>query len=153
MESKESTSSIMTKQNSNANKVDNDNANHKQEKKRNFAKEAEGKEKNAGFIYTYKDFSKASDEQAAQLSRYSHTGRLRQQNTFPIKLHSIIERAEIDNYSHIISWLPHGRSFQIHDNSMLLECILKKFFYISKFSSFQRQLNIYGKNVQRYCVL
>lgn len=92
----------------------------------------------------FSDFSKASDEPVAQLTKYSHTGRLRQQNTFPIKLHSIIERSDIDNYSHIVQWQPHGRSFKIHDTFLLLEHVLKKFFYISKYSSFQRQLNIYG---------
>lgn len=63
---------------------------------------------------------------------------------FPMKLHKIVERCEIDGYSDIISWMPHGRSFKIHDRDEFVAKIMPRYFYITKFTSFIRQLTLYG---------
>jgi len=68
----------------------------------------------------------------------------RSQEQFPVKLHKILDHCDLDGYSFIISWLPHGRAFKIHDMPLFIEQVMPKYFYQSKMSSFRRQLNFYG---------
>ena len=63
---------------------------------------------------------------------------------FPVKLHKIVERCEIDGYSDIISWMPHGRSFKIHKRDAFVAKVMPRYIYITKFTSFIRQLTLYG---------
>eukprot|EP00339_Tiarina_fusa_P018226 CAMPEP_0117057656 /NCGR_PEP_ID=MMETSP0472-20121206/40049_1 /TAXON_ID=693140 ORGANISM="Tiarina fusus, Strain LIS" /NCGR_SAMPLE_ID=MMETSP0472 /ASSEMBLY_ACC=CAM_ASM_000603 /LENGTH=382 /DNA_ID=CAMNT_0004774669 /DNA_START=40 /DNA_END=1185 /DNA_ORIENTATION=- len=63
---------------------------------------------------------------------------------FPWKLHALLEGAEKSGQDHIISWLPDGRSFQIHDKEAFEEGLMPMFFSTSKFKSFQRSLNLWG---------
>lgn len=65
-------------------------------------------------------------------------------NSFPVTLYTILARAETDNYSHIISWKNHGRSFHVHKKDKFVRDVLPLFSRQTKFSSFQRQLNIYN---------
>jgi len=60
---------------------------------------------------------------------------------FPIQLHEMVTH---NNMESIISWLPHGRAFMVHDVEKFVAEVLPKYFNHSKFSSFQRQLNSYG---------
>jgi len=62
---------------------------------------------------------------------------------FPLKLHSMLDRVSLDGLEHIVSWQPHGRCFVVHDAKQFV-AILEEHFKISKVSSFQRQLNLYG---------
>ena len=64
--------------------------------------------------------------------------------TFPIKLHTILKQLHNEGSEDIVSWLPHGRSFQIHNVRVFEQVIMKRFFRQSKISSFRRQLNLYG---------
>jgi hypothetical protein len=64
---------------------------------------------------------------------------------FPMKLHDMLDKADTSNYDHIVSWQQHGRSFLIHipkafENIVLPLCNFK----LTKVSSFNRQLNMYG---------
>jgi HSF-type DNA-binding len=61
---------------------------------------------------------------------------------FPIKLFEMIQQLDTDGLAHIISWQPHGRCFLVHQPSTFQK-LLRKYFKISKISSFQRQLNLY----------
>lgn len=63
---------------------------------------------------------------------------------FPVSLHAMLNLAEIDGFEHIASWQPHGRSFRIHKHKEFMDCIMPKMFRQSKWSSFQRQVNLYG---------
>jgi len=45
--------------------------------------------------------------------------------------------------SSIVGWQPHGRAFKVHDVPLFKECVLPEFFGM-KYSSFLRQLNLYG---------
>lgn len=66
-------------------------------------------------------------------------------DSFPMKLHRILDQAEKEGYVHIISWQPHGRAFAIRDAALFSRIIMPKYFPTSKkFSSIQRQFNIYG---------
>jgi hypothetical protein len=45
---------------------------------------------------------------------------------FPLKLHITLEAMERDGLAHIMSWLPHGRSFKIHDTPLFIQLVLPK---------------------------
>jgi hypothetical protein len=62
---------------------------------------------------------------------------------FPIKLHDMLDLVDGDGLAHIISWQPHGRCVVIHKPE-LIHHILPRYFKFSKWSTFQRQLNLYG---------
>jgi hypothetical protein len=62
---------------------------------------------------------------------------------FPVKLHAMLDAVKTDRLDDIVSWQPHGRCFVVHDQKQFVN-ILMKYFNISKVSSFQRQLNLYG---------
>lgn len=61
---------------------------------------------------------------------------------FPWKLHETLSLIEKDGNDHIIGWLPHGRSFKIHQQKEFVEMILPKYFIMTKKSSFLRQVCI-----------
>jgi len=62
---------------------------------------------------------------------------------FPIKLQIVLKVVEEMNLEHIISWLPHGRSFIINRPRAFEKEIMVQFFKQTKISSFKRQLNLY----------
>lgn len=64
---------------------------------------------------------------------------------FPERLHQLLREVEKDGLSDIVSFHPHGRSFAVHDMNRFVEEILPKWFKQSKWNSFARQLNLYGK--------
>jgi len=61
---------------------------------------------------------------------------------FPIHMHEILSQAEALGFANIISWLPHGRAFMVHDMNKLSE-VLPKYFAHNKITTFTRQLNAY----------
>lgn len=65
---------------------------------------------------------------------------------FPLKLHELLERAEVENLTDIISWQPHGRAFVVHQPKKFVAGLMPRFFRQTKLTSFQRQLNLYGFN-------
>ena len=62
---------------------------------------------------------------------------------FPLTLFKMLEECDINGHTHIISWLPHGHAFRIHDEKLFEQQVLNRYFK-SKFKSFKRQLNLYG---------
>lgn len=66
---------------------------------------------------------------------------MKESNTFPWKLHEMLDSVE---YDRIVSWLPDGISFKVHNSSAFVRDVLPQFFLQSKYKSFQRQLNIWG---------
>jgi len=63
---------------------------------------------------------------------------------FPDKLYQLIDEAQAEGKSDIISFFSHGRAFVIHDPTRFSEEIMPRFFNQTKLASFQRQLNLYG---------
>jgi hypothetical protein len=64
--------------------------------------------------------------------------------TFPQKLHQMLSDLEgQDGGSDIASFLGHGRAFAIHKPRDFVKHVMPKYFRMSRFSSFQRQLNLY----------
>jgi hypothetical protein len=64
--------------------------------------------------------------------------------SFPWKLHQLLDTVEREGCEFIISWLPDGQSFKVHDQEGFVDQILPRHFKLTKYKSFQRQLNIYG---------
>lgn len=60
---------------------------------------------------------------------------------FPLKLMEVLGQEE---YSHIASWMPHGRAFIVHNPKAFTAEILPRFFKQTKYMSFTRQLNLWG---------
>ena len=56
---------------------------------------------------------------------------------FPIKLHRILSNPE---YSDLISWLPHGRSWRVLKPKAFEEKIVPRYFRHTKYASFMRQV-------------
>ena len=64
--------------------------------------------------------------------------------TFPRILYQMLqEKSDHETTVKIISWLPDGKCFQIHNKIDFEQGLLRKYFNGIKFRSFQRQLNIY----------
>mmetsp|Transcript_6378 Transcript_6378/g.14422 ORF Transcript_6378/g.14422 Transcript_6378/m.14422 type:complete len:638 (+) Transcript_6378:45-1958(+) len=72
--------------------------------------------------------------------------------SFPLNLTLMLESVESINLSHVVSWLPSGESFVIHDPDLFLSEVLHKFFKSSKntkIRSFYRKLNRWGFSILR----
>lgn len=65
---------------------------------------------------------------------------------FPVKLFRLLEIAALyePELAQIMSWQPHGRCFHIHDPKRAEKEVLRRFFKQTKYSSFRRQLNLWG---------
>jgi hypothetical protein len=63
---------------------------------------------------------------------------------FPMVLHTMLNLAKSDKFEDIVSWQPHGRCFLVHDQERFVKEVMPMFFRQSRFSSFQRQLSLYG---------
>jgi hypothetical protein len=63
---------------------------------------------------------------------------------FPMKLHVLLQNAELKGVTSIISWLPDGRSFKVHNKDKFSKLIMPEYFTASKYKSFQRSLNLWG---------
>jgi hypothetical protein len=74
-------------------------------------------------------------------------GRGGKKSTFPKMLYEMVDDADgVENdYTDVIAWMPHGRSFVIKDKHRFTDEILPRHFGSqNSFASFQRQLNVYG---------
>jgi HSF-type DNA-binding len=76
-------------------------------------------------------------------SRVQLRGHRRRQVSFPLKLQRILDQLERDGQDDVMSWLPHGRAFIVHDVERFVEEILPLHFNQTKYSSFQRQCHMY----------
>mmetsp|Transcript_6423 Transcript_6423/g.13143 ORF Transcript_6423/g.13143 Transcript_6423/m.13143 type:complete len:582 (+) Transcript_6423:123-1868(+) len=66
-------------------------------------------------------------------------------DSFPMKLHRILDQIEAEGLAKIVAWQPHGRAFLIRDYSLFVSVIMPRYFpKIKKLTSLQRQLNLYG---------
>jgi HSF-type DNA-binding len=63
--------------------------------------------------------------------------------SFPVKLHEMLIKTELDELQSVVSWMPHGRAFVVHSPAEF-KSLLPNYFKLSKLASFQRQLNLYG---------
>jgi HSF-type DNA-binding len=50
-----------------------------------------------------------------------------QVSIFPVQMHYALEDMERNGQSHIASWRPHGRCFQVHDREAFTTTILPRY--------------------------
>ena len=63
--------------------------------------------------------------------------------TFPLKLQRMLDKLEAEGQTDAVSWLSHGRAFIIRNSDAFVDKLLSVHFNRTKFSSFQRQLQLY----------
>ena len=63
---------------------------------------------------------------------------------FPVKLHFLLVDVEQRGECDIVSWLPQGHAFKVHDKVKFVNQIIPRYFHSTKFKSFQRSLNLWG---------
>lgn len=63
---------------------------------------------------------------------------------FPWKLHEMLHLAEKNGKTDIISWLPGGNGFKVHDKEQFCAEIMPGYFASQKYKTFQRSLNLWG---------
>ncbi|KAL7574126.1 hypothetical protein ACA910_014812 [Epithemia clementina (nom. ined.)] len=81
-----------------------------------------------------------------QLHHYDWSLRTTSTTPFPLKLYEMLDQIDRhEDESNIVSWQPHGRCFVIHNAQQFRDALLPRYFpKLSKVTSFQRQLNLYG---------
>jgi len=65
-------------------------------------------------------------------------------HNLPKKLHKILEGSEESGFSAYVRWLPQGDSFEIVDQSLFVQNILKKHTELTRFSAFESALKSLG---------
>lgn len=63
---------------------------------------------------------------------------------FPWKLHFLLEEVEKRGQTAIVSWLPDGMSFKVHQKEQFARDVMPEFFNTTAYKSFQRNLNLWG---------
>jgi hypothetical protein len=59
--------------------------------------------------------------------------------SFPWKLHNVLEDAERNGFTNIVSWTMGGRAFKVHNQRDFENTIMKRYFNHKQYKSFQRQ--------------
>jgi len=85
--------------------------------------------------HTYRNFSNWIKD-GNRIEKHKKSDR-----NFPARLHAILSD---EKYSHIISWMPHGRAWKVTNKELLVEEVIPKFFGQTKYASFTRQLSGWG---------
>jgi hypothetical protein len=63
---------------------------------------------------------------------------------FPQLLLALLEDAENDGNTHIVSWSTDGLAFKVHQRDVFMKQILPNYFGLTKYNSFTRQLQLWG---------
>ncbi len=64
---------------------------------------------------------------------------------FPWKLHEMLDNADVEGFSDIVSWLPGStNSFKVYQPGVFVEVIMPRYFKKIQFPSFRRQINMWG---------
>lgn len=62
---------------------------------------------------------------------------------FPLRIHIMLQQIEAFGQSHIVSWMPSGKSFKVHKKEEFEREVLPEYFRSNNFRSFQRNLSVY----------
>lgn len=63
---------------------------------------------------------------------------------FPYRLHEMLSDVDAKHDTSIVSWLPDGHHFKVHDPLRFVEEVIPSAFKQKSLKSFQRQLHLYG---------
>jgi len=94
--------------------------------------------------YVYQDRSRVPDDGSYKVSAFSRLSlaAMRVQK-LPPKLYAILS---VPEFSHIITWMPHGRSWKVLDTKGFQEEVMPHFFEYTNYESFIRLVNAWGFN-------
>lgn len=83
-------------------------------------------------------------EQVKNVPSYPKTGKRGVPQQFPRRLYNMLEsESQLQQTAeNLISWSESGKAFRIEDVTLFSTTVLPKYFRTSKFSSFQRNLNL-----------
>jgi hypothetical protein len=70
---------------------------------------------------------------------------------FPFKCHEMLQYAERQRLEDIVSWLPGGKGFRVHNHELFCKKVLKAIFNHSNYKSFEKQLNNWGFQREATC--
>jgi hypothetical protein len=60
---------------------------------------------------------------------------------FPWKLHQLLEDAERHGNTQVVSWLPGGKAFKVHNPAEFYQKIMTQYFKQTRYKSFTRQVS------------
>eukprot|EP00934_Nitzschia_sp_Nitz4_P002679 Nitzschia sp. Nitz4//scaffold22_size323478//22591//25338//NITZ4_000495-RA/size323478-processed-gene-0.381-mRNA-1//1//CDS//3329542899//2669//frame0 len=63
--------------------------------------------------------------------------------TYVLTIHEMLEDADAEHHTHIVSWQPHGRAFKIHNEELFVRDVMPRYFK-AKIGSFRRWLRAWG---------
>lgn len=52
---------------------------------------------------------------------------------FPWKLYEMLEKADEDDFSYIVSWMPGDSCFKVHDADTFVQLVMSRFFKQTKY--------------------
>lgn len=92
--------------------------------------------------------TKASNIDGSDSSSAVATNRIsmKQSNTFPFRLHEMLDTVAQEGSESIVSWCPgnNATAFKVHKPQEFVKTIMPRFFQQTKYKSFQRQCNLWG---------
>lgn len=88
--------------------------------------------------FVYRDFSSRETDRAGRSSSPNSTIRVQK---LPAKLNAMLSNP---NFSHIISWMPHGRAWKVHNAHAFVEEVVPRYFEYTNYNSFIRLVNAWG---------
>lgn len=95
-------------------------------------------------LYKYRDFASVPEDHEAEAApaqaNRSLESSIRVQK-FPVKLYSILAQKE---FSDIITWMPHGRSWKVLKPNLFESLVMPLFFEYSNYHSFNRLVNAWS---------
>ena len=90
--------------------------------------------------YVYRDYSRVPQTPESIYRQQQDRLTMRVQK-LPAKLFAMLSIPEVQ---HIISWMPHGRSWKIHNADRFVKQVMPQFFEYSNYNSFIRLVNAWG---------
>ena len=72
------------------------------------------------------------------------TTKRKDSGSFLVRLRSVLDLAEKDGLSHVVSWQPHGRAFKIHNRKLFCSQLLPTCMDSERYGAFQRVLRRWG---------
>jgi hypothetical protein len=119
----------------------------------------------AAVVHCYHDYAPVMANEAETTDEAVYNDpKTKLERNFPLKLHFVLAELTREGYADVAGWAPHGRCFVVHKPKDFEERILSKYvtyllytvqflndcalrwFRQAKYTSFQRQLNLYGFN-------
>jgi hypothetical protein len=95
-------------------------------------------------LYKYRDFASVPEDQEAETAQSQANRSLESSirvQKFPVKLYAILGQKE---FSDIITWMPHGRSWKVLKPNLFESLVMPLFFEYSNYHSFNRLVNAWS---------